>query len=124
MGYIGGPGGQPGQGGYGPGVGANMGPGNMQGQPGYTGGPGMMAGGPGGASNTKMAIHQMISNRRMPGPSGGQFVGQGGGGPGMAGGMMRPSGQYGGNMMPAGGNMPMNRPMYGGPGGQGMNPNM
>ena len=77
-----------------------MGPGNMQGGgQGYSGGPGMM-GGP-GTSNTKMAIHQMISNRsRMPGPSGGQFVGQGGGGMGGPGGMMRPSGQYGGNMMP------------------------
>ena len=104
--------------------GGNMAP-NMQqgGGGGYSGGgPGMMAG-PG--TNTKVAIQQMLSSRRMPGPGGGQFVGgpgPGGGamGPGPSG-MMRPSGQYGGNMMgPGGQNMNMTRPMYPGPGGQGM----
>eukprot|EP00092_Neocalanus_flemingeri_P010941 GFUD01011784.1.p1 GENE.GFUD01011784.1~~GFUD01011784.1.p1 ORF type:complete len:905 (-),score=263.34 GFUD01011784.1:318-2708(-) len=62
-----------------------------------------------GASNSKVALQNML-RARHPSPGGGQYVANPSG---QQMGMMRPSGKYGGNMMPSGQTMGgMNRPMY------------
>ena len=76
-------------------------------------------GGPGpnmmgqGATNSKMALQNMLRNR-MPGPNGGYVSGPSGGSGMVPGGMggMRPPSQYSGAMNMGGQNMNMNRPMY------------
>merc|ERR1712142_950925 len=84
--------------------------GSMQNVPGPRFGGGVMP----GASNSKVALQNML-RARHPGPNGGQYVGNPNGQMGMG---MRPSGQYGANMVPGGQGMGGMRPS--GPGKYGM----